>query len=454
MPEVREIAEGIAGWERVAAHSHITGLGLEGLKAKPIANGMVGQIEAREAAGLVVRLIKEGKFAGRGVLIAGPPSTGKTALAMAIARELGKDVPFVPIAASEIFSAEVKKTEFLTQALRKAIGVRIKERRKIYEGEVVELQVEKTAHPYNPYIQIPAGASVKLATADQEKKLTMDQSFATQLVQQGVETGDVIQIDVEGGRLIKLGRSERSSKQKEVEVSAVRPVPVPKGSVLKDKEFVYVLTLHQLDMASARSGVDMFSLLFGSRERLEIDAETRRSVDEQVRNWVGEGGATIIPGVLFIDECSMLDIESIAFLNRAMEQELAPLIILATNRGMAQVRGTDQISPHALPIDLLDRLLIINTKPYTKEEIRHIVQIRSKAERIELSKEAVDYLTEVGAKTSMRYAIQLIAPAAEVAKAEHSSKVQLKHVQRVENLFVDVKKSVNYLKEFEEKFLK
>jgi len=61
MPEIKEMPESLKEWERVAAHSHIIGLGLNGLKAKPIAAGMVGQTEAREAAGLVVRLIKTGK---------------------------------------------------------------------------------------------------------------------------------------------------------------------------------------------------------------------------------------------------------------------------------------------------------------------------------------------------------------------------------------------------------
>ncbi|HDJ96607.1 MAG TPA: hypothetical protein ENG45_00865, partial [Candidatus Aenigmarchaeota archaeon] len=76
MPVV-EVPESLREWERVAAHSHITGLGLDGLKAKPVGDGMVGQCEAREAAGIIVRLVREGKFAGRAILIAGPPGTGK-----------------------------------------------------------------------------------------------------------------------------------------------------------------------------------------------------------------------------------------------------------------------------------------------------------------------------------------------------------------------------------------
>jgi TBP-interacting protein len=453
MPEIREIPESLREWERVAAHSHIQGLGLEGLKAKPVAQGMVGQIEAREAAGLVVRLIKEGKFAGRAILLAGPPGTGKTALALAIAKELGGDVPFVPLAASEIFSTEMKKTEFLTQVLRKAIGARIHEIRKIYEGEVKEISIEKAQHPYNPYQQIPVGATIKIATKDESKKLTMDQSFAIQLIQQGVETGDIIQIDVDGGRLVKVGMSEEAAKEKKVDLTTVKPIPVPKGKVLKEKEFVYPVTLHALDLASARSGTDIFSFFFGGRESKEIEPEVRKEVDEYIKSLVQEGRCELLPGVVFIDECSMLDIETFAFLNRALEQELAPIIIFATNRGFATIRGTDIKAAHGMPLDLVDRLLIINTKPYSKEEIRKILEIRAKHEKVKMSEEALDYLTEIGVKTSLRYAIQLIAPAYEVAKEKKKEQIEKVHVQQVEKLFSDVKKSVEYLKEYEKQFL-
>lgn len=66
-------------------------------------------------------------MAGRAVLIRGEPGTGKTAIAMGMARALGQDTPFVSVTASELFSKEVSKTEALTQAFRKAIGIRIKE---------------------------------------------------------------------------------------------------------------------------------------------------------------------------------------------------------------------------------------------------------------------------------------------------------------------------------------
>ena len=87
---------------------------------------MVGQVLAREAAGVAVDLIKSKKMAGRALLLAGPPGTGKTAIALAIAQELGPKVPFCPMVASEVFSSEVKKAEVLMEHFRRSIGLKIK----------------------------------------------------------------------------------------------------------------------------------------------------------------------------------------------------------------------------------------------------------------------------------------------------------------------------------------
>lgn len=68
-----------------------------------------------QAAGIILQMIREGKIAGRGVLLAGQPGTGKTAIAMGMAKALGDSTPFAMMAASEIFSLEMSKTEALTQ---------------------------------------------------------------------------------------------------------------------------------------------------------------------------------------------------------------------------------------------------------------------------------------------------------------------------------------------------
>ena len=157
-------------------------------------------------------------------------------------------------------------------------------------------------------------------------------------------------------------------------------------------------------------------------ERPRRAAQVREQIDAKVAEWREEGRATIVPGVLFVDEVHMLDIECFSWLNRALEsvrsrrpavrrclhaidatrlhqtrswlvsfsnsrpfgrsrrethtQDLSPVLITATNRGIAKIRGTQYKSPHGLPLDLLDRLMIISTTPYSEDEMRKILTIR------------------------------------------------------------------------------
>lgn len=70
----------------------------------------------------------------------------------------------------------------------------------------------------------------------------------------------------------------------------------------------------------------------------------------------------------------MLDIECFSFLNRALENEMAPIVIMATNRGITKIRGTNYKSPHGIPLDLLDRTIIVPTTPYEEKELREILR--------------------------------------------------------------------------------
>jgi len=56
----------------------------DALEARQVSQGMVGQAPARRAAGIIIEMIRDGRIAGRSVLIAGHPGTGKTAIAMGI----------------------------------------------------------------------------------------------------------------------------------------------------------------------------------------------------------------------------------------------------------------------------------------------------------------------------------------------------------------------------------
>ncbi|MEM1683232.1 MAG: RuvB-like domain-containing protein [Ignisphaera sp.] len=454
---IREIKEEskIEMLKRISAHSHIRGLGLDE-KGEPIfvADGLVGQLEARRAAGIIVKMIKEGKLAGRGILFVGPPGVGKTALAIGIARELGEDTPFVMLNGSELYSTELKKTEILMRAVRRAIGLRYKEIRRVYEGVVKELKFSLASHPFNPYAKIPRAARITLSTKDEEKTIEVDQSIAMQLAQLGIRRGDLISIDSDTGEVFKLGRVKGIEKARYFDVETYKVYEdMPKGKIFKEKEIVRTITLHDIDEAylAQRRAVSIISLF---AEEKEIDPEIRKASDETARKLLSENKASLVPGVLFIDDVHMLDIEAFSFLSRVMESEFSPIIIMATNRGITKIRGTDIESPHGIPLDILDRLLIIPFRPYTENEVKEIIKIRASEEEVELTPEAIDYLVKIAGSRSLRYAVQLMHPAKIIAERKGRSEVRSEDIEEVTKLFIDISQSTELAKSWESKLLK
>ncbi|XP_010444617.1 PREDICTED: ruvB-like 2 [Camelina sativa] len=433
--------------ERIGAHSHIRGLGLDSaLEPRAVSEGMVGQVKARKAAGVILQMIREGKIAGRAILIAGQPGTGKTAIAMGMAKSLGLETPFAMIAGSEIFSLEMSKTEALTQSFRKAIGVRIKEETEVIEGEVVEVQIDR---PASSGVASKSG-KMTMKTTDMETVYDMGAKMIEALNKEKVQSGDVIAIDKATGKITKLGRSFSRSRDYDAMGAQTKFVQCPEGELQKRKEVVHCVTLHEIDVINSRT--QGFLALF-TGDTGEIRSEVREQIDTKVAEWREEGKAEIVPGVLFIDEVHMLDIECFSFLNRALENEMSPILVVATNRGVTTIRGTNQKSPHGIPIDLLDRLLIITTQPYTDEDIRKILEIRCQEEDVEMNEEAKQLLTLIGRDTSLRYAIHLITAAALSCQKRKGKLVEVEDIQRVYRLFLDVRRSMQYLVEYQSQYM-
>lgn len=108
----------------------------------------------------------------------------------------------------------------------------------------------------------------------------------------------------------------------------------------------------------------------------------------------------------------MLDIECFTYLNRALESPISPIVVLASNRGMCKIRGTDDVvAAHGIPPDFLARLLIVPTTPYGADEIKRIVRIRATTEGVSITDAAIDKVAEHGVRISLRYCLQLLTPA-------------------------------------------
>ena len=419
----------------VAAHSHIRGLGLDPDTLEPRASsqGLVGQERARKAAGVILRMVQDGKIAGRAVLIAGPPGTGKTAIAMGMSQELGSDVPFTMLSSSEVFSMEMSKTEALMQAFRRSIAVRITEESEVIEGEVVEIQIERSVTGGNKT------GKLTIKTTDMETVYDMGAKMIDSMTKEKIIAGDVISIDKASGKITKLGRSYTRSRDYDAMGADTKFVQCPEGELQQRREVVHTVSLHEIDVINSRT--QGFLSLF-SGDTGEIRSEIRDQINTKVAEWKEEGKAVIVPGVLFIDEVHMLDIECFSFVNRALEDEMAPIVIMASNRGATRIRGTNYTSPHGLPLDFLDRVVIINTVPYTPEQIGSILSIRAQEEEVELSPDALALLTKIGAETGLRYASNLIMTSYLLAQKRKASAVAVSDVERSFRLFYDSGRSV------------
>ncbi|VDM95645.1 unnamed protein product [Thelazia callipaeda] len=443
--------------ERIGAHSHIQGLGLsENLEPQRVSEGMVGQLEARRAAGIIVKMIQDGKISGRAVLFTGEPGTGKTAIAMGLSRALGEDTPFVSITASEVFSMEMSKTEALMQAFRKAIGVRIKEETEVLEGEVVSIEIDRPA--------TGGGAKVgrlTMKTTDMETIYDLGNKMIEACIKQGISAGDVVQIDKASvsiyikfvsisGRITKIGRSFSRTYDYDAMGPQTKPVRCPEGEIQKRKETVHTIALHEIDVINSRT--QGFLALF-SGDTGEIKNEIREQINKKVVEWREENKADVVPGVLFIDEAHMLDLECFSFLNRAIESDLSPILVIATNKGHEFIRGTQIKSPHGIPIDLLDRSLIIRTKPYSTKDIEDILRIRAQEESVEMEEDGFGILTLLAGKTSLRYAMQLISTGNILRERRRGEKVSPVDLKRAYSLFMDHKRSEKFLNDYQKHFI-
>ena len=173
----------------------------------------------------------------------------------------------------------------------------------------------------------------------------------------------------------------------------------------------------------------------------------------------------------------MLDLESFTYLSRALEQDIAPVVILASNRGKVPIRSSsvgsststadasvsdpETLYAHGIPPDLLSRLLIIPTRPYSPPEIRTIIEIRARTERVNLTETALQRVTKKGEEVSLRYALQLLAPAQVLAKVAKRGdaltangdvganvagpKIEAQDVEECEGLFLDARRSADAL---------
>jgi len=163
------------------------------------------------------------------------------------------------------------------------VGLRIKETKEVYEGEVTELTAEEMDAPLSGYAKTISHVIIGLKTVKGTKQLKLDPTiyeryyYFCQLVvchccclfnmpvvvslqKEKVAVGDVIYIEANSGAVKRVGRSDAFAT--EFDLEAEEYVPLPKGDVHKKKEIIQDVTLHDLDVANARPQVPLVAACF------------------------------------------------------------------------------------------------------------------------------------------------------------------------------------------------
>jgi RuvB-like protein 2 len=74
-------------------------------------------------------------------------------------------------------------------------------------------------------------------------------------------------------------------------------------------------------------------------------------------------------------------------------------------------------------------------------------------EDVQIEDNALGLLTRIGKETSLRYAIQLITAASLNAAKRNAKSVGPEDISRAYHLFVDVKRSTQYLKDYQDDYM-
>mmetsp|Transcript_10471 Transcript_10471/g.20613 ORF Transcript_10471/g.20613 Transcript_10471/m.20613 type:complete len:435 (-) Transcript_10471:103-1407(-) len=348
-------------------HSHINGIEkTEEFRKKDLEFGLIGNNNSHKAGKMIIESIKKNKKGNQIVVFTGTTGAGKTALALAIAKEIGQDIPFYATSGAEIDSLKKKKTAILSEYCRKAIGINLFENIEFYQGELVDFLIENKFNKKWKSSKIII--SVILRTSQGSLQLKLHDSLSGNFLKENPKIGDLIQI-IPTTQNVKIVGTIRF---KETNVKNKNPIlsNIPKGNVFKKKKIIQKMTLLDLDYANC----DLFEEK--NFEKTEITDQLRQEVDLLVSKYVSEKKVELVMGILFIDEAHILDQQSLFFLTKLSEVSYSPLIILATNRetNFNFEKGKSSL----FPIEFLKKCVSVPIEPLERKIFSKIIAARCK----------------------------------------------------------------------------
>jgi len=382
-------------WSTLNFFSHIKGLGVGNfINFRHISQGLVGQKNVRRALFMLANLINKQNFENKGIIVTGACGTGKSALGIAFSKLLISKFPFIKINGSEIESPLIPNNEILHQIIRKTVGVNFYQESLIIEGEIVEIKINE---------KNKKNIERKLVIRSQnfQSVYELGPKIYKKFLEKNIKKGDFVSIDKTNGEVFFYEKNiEKSYLEKNQDFSSKKSASLEKYKIIE-----HFITLHEIDLLNSKK--KNMSTIF-SDSQFEISFKKREKIGKILKRWEDEKKIKIFKGILFIDDVHLLSSQSFSFLGKVIETKFSPNFFFVTNRTEEKINGLNYISPHGIPVDFLDRFLILSTYPLSKIEIEQIIKIKLNNLRLILKKKCLLLVVKIGVECGLNYALYLL----------------------------------------------
>jgi RuvB-like protein 1 (pontin 52) len=377
-------------------HSHINGIGQSKYGVcNEFKTGLIGDNYSRNSFELLVDLIKKNKEK-RVIILTGASGSGKNALALSLAKEIGPNIPFYSLNSSEITSPSLKKNSIISQYSRMAIGLKIEDNIDIYEGELIDILIDKFDEKNK--FKNPNNIIIILKASEGILRLKLHQNLCKDFLQNKYEIGDIIKIIPEKKIIKKIGRSKNFIFEKTFKNE--KYISIPFGKVYKKKNIIQKMTFYDIDCVNFKYFKNFFSKKIKNNDTIGL------CVDNMIFKQILHKKTEIIPGILFIDEIHILDTENLLIINKILESNFSPLFILATNR--INVLNFSSLFENNIFFDFTKKCLTVTIKQIKQNDLFKIISVKARDKKIVLSGFFILNCGKIIKSTSLRFIILLI----------------------------------------------
>jgi len=239
------------------------------------------------------------------------------------------------------------------------------------------------------------------------------------LIDKKIKVGDFITIDKVSGEIIK--KEEKFFLTDEIETEITKE---------------HNISLNELDFLNSYS--NELSKFFLNKTKTNF-AFIREKIDQLVLTWAKERKIKVSKGILCIDDVQLLSTDCFSFLIKILDGLLSPSLICVSNCIKNKIPGVEKFSQYGVPLDFLDRFLIIYTRPLEIFQLKEIISIRCLDGNVILEDNGYKLLVKIGLECGIRYALYILTMSINILDPTRAM-IKFINILKAYDLFVDYKR--------------